>query len=208
MEADFDVVNGTVYDQDDVVAVVKAVVQAVTPTFSNNLPRRGLKICYMNDLTHTGRHAELHNTYYGVAPYDLRLVRPTKFKVPPLVMLAEAASGAHRNTVPRQVLVDIVSALAGLGYNSQAGAALAAVDTAGLNIRIHAKAKRKAAFTLANLRGQIQAKGRVLEGHRDTVLEAEALIERRKQDIERCLADLKVLTDKLRAKETASSQGD
>lgn len=151
------VTNGTVYDTDDIVKLVKLAKNETNVDYE----RIGLKIRYLNDL-YDGKHARLiTGGYYSTKPIELAILRPSKIQVNALMWLAQSAD-ADVLTVPKVVLDDVVRAMGmnrwGWVDSSTERALLEMAAKRGLQLRMHNKAKGRKAFTLENIRQQLKDK--------------------------------------------------
>lgn len=180
-----DTLNSTVYETDDILAIVTAVGGYLSEKGTRGEPLRPPKIRYMNHAKRLGRwndpdakesFSNVMNNWHG-GTSDICLVRPSKVEINALVALAEAADAKDDHYyAPRKVAADVIGALydvmvdpcrivraAPYGQREKMRAehrekALKDIQSLGLGIRLNPKAKGRKAYTLENLKKKLKGR--------------------------------------------------
>ena len=173
------ILNGTVYETDDIVALVAGVCEFVIKHNKLKLHYGAptvKKIRYLNQKKRTwgwsrriaDHEEESFASIEGSREITVCVLRPTKVELNALVALAEAAEGdCEEYCAPKKVTIDVIRAI----YNSVASAwslssderdkvrEKAVADLASdLYIRINPKAEGRKEYALANLEKKLQGK--------------------------------------------------
>lgn len=180
-----DTLNSTVYETDDILAIITAVEKHLSAKGIKGNDLRPPKIRYMNQAKRMGRwndpnakesFSHVQNDWRG-GTSDVCLVRPSKIELNALVALAEAADAKDDHYyAPRKVAADVIGALYDvmvdryrIGHNvayrerdkmraEQRETVLKEIQSLGLGIRLNPKAKGRKAYTLENLKKTLKGR--------------------------------------------------
>lgn len=205
-----DTLNSTVYETDDILAVISATEKHMIKKGIKGNDLRPPKIRYMNQAKRMGRwddpnakesFAHVQNDWRG-GTSDVCLVRPSKIEINALVALAEAADAKDDHYyAPRKVAADVIGALYDVmvdryrvGNNvayrerdkmraEQRETVLKEIQSLGLGIRLNPKAKGRKAYTLENLKKKLKGRMNNLSMQQGKLRVAKRKVERLEETI-------------------------
>ena len=205
-----DTLNSTVYETDDILAIISAVTKYLIANSMKGNDLRPPKIRYMNQAKRLGHwddpevkesFSHVQNDWQG-GTSDVCLVRPSKVEINALVALAEAADAKDDHYyAPRKVAADVIGALYDvmvdryrIGHNvaykqrdklraEQREKVLKEIQSLGLGIRLNPKAKGRKAYTLENLKKTLKGRKNNLSNQQSKLRVAQGKVKRLKDKI-------------------------
>jgi len=171
-----DILNSTVYETDDILAIIKATQVYMQANKLKVDSYAGPKIRYMNQkyqswnaTTADQSFARVFNDRWHRKDMEVCILRPSKIEINALIALAEAADADDADyCAPQKVTNDVIGAIWDalidrfLRYSENADTirekGIKALKTQGLKVRINPKAKGRKAYTLENLQKTLRGR--------------------------------------------------